>query len=198
MTITVAGAERPKVPALASITDPVFTNVVAENDTTDVVEFESTLTSTPNAQVVAGVVLDGSTNVLTAAAPGDFSVVRVGDVVSGGTGIQVGSVVQTITPSPDGVAPDTLTLDLVTTVAETASLTFTGAAVTDPVLVTRYEYTITRSNLEITPTIYVFDGSTQGAASPYPVAQAVKTVTLQKIQVNLDTFYGNQRVDSPT
>lgn len=125
-----------------------------------------------------------------------FGVVRVGDVVTGDAALPGGVTVLAITPSPDGTTPDSLQLSANVTAAITAAtLTFTGAAVTDPLVVTKASYTVAAQQVRVKIEVFVFDGSTEGAAIDLTGLSPTQTIDLSP--VDYDRFLLNQRKGRP-
>lgn len=198
MTIAVSGLSRRKVPASVAAGDQTFTSVVTEDDPNNQVQLETTVSTTPDPQTVANCNAASGVDVVTAPANA-FSVVRVGDVVTGDPGLPGGVTVLAITPSPDGVVDDQLQLSAVTTgVITAATLTFTGAAVVDPVVVSRLSFTASGGTLRATLELFAFDGSTAGPSSPIDLTGLTASAATGTVSIDYDQFLVNQRLDSPT
>lgn len=197
MTVTFNNVERQRVPATATEVLQTFTGAVTDDDVAKTLQLEVTLQNTPDPQVVANCNAASGVDIVTAAANA-FSVVRVGDVVSGDPNIPGGATVLAITPSVDGVVDDQLQLSAVTTgVVSGASLTFTGAAVTDPVVVPRVTLSVSGSTLTVLTEVFAFDGSTNGPSSPIDLT-GLTAASASSTNVDLNAFLLNQRVDSPS
>jgi hypothetical protein len=152
---------------------------------------------TPSAFNVAGCNLVASNTTITTTTANGFASVRVGDVVTvnaGGGTIAANTVtaVNSTTSITLSVAPSVSSSS-----ANSTTLTITPPAITPTTWSIRLTYVKSGSVVSIRPTLFLYDGSLNGAAGTAANASAV--INLVDAQgnspsVDLDAFYSNIRV----
>jgi hypothetical protein len=152
---------------------------------------------TPSAFNVAGCNLVASNTTITTTTANGFASVRVGDVVtvdSGGGTISANTVtaVNSTTSITLSVAPSASSSS-----ANSTTLTITPPAITPTTWGIRLTYVKSGSVVSIRPTLFLYDGSLNGAAGT--AANASTIINLVDAQgnapsVDLDAFYSNIRV----
>lgn len=196
MAITVENITRQKSPATSAAGNQTFVTAVVDDDANNAVELQITKQTTPDAQAIANCSAASGVDVVTAPA-NSFLKARVGDTVTGDAAIPGATTVLAITPSPDGVADDSLQLSANTTgVISGVTLTFTGTAVTDPVAVVKVSFPVSGTVVSVATELYTYDGTTEGAA--IDTSTDTPTHTAPTVQIDFDQFLLNQRLDQPT
>ena len=165
MPIDVSGAEIRKDPPFAAIGDQTLTTAVNEDDPSDSVQIETRFTATGDPFTIPNVTLDGSTDVITAP-QGSFARLRVGDEISGGTGIPASTFVFAVNRSTDPAVDDTATLTANTTVAETITATITPSQpYTDVVVALTLGYVFSNDKLTVNIGGYLYPDASDGISN---------------------------------
>lgn len=185
----------PTNPTIATLN--AGTVVESESDETFFLPFNHSSITPPSFTVAGSNLLTSSTTVSTNVANG-FASVRVGDVVtvgSGGGTLAGGTTVASIVSTTSIVLSSAPTAN--STTANSTTLSFAPPAITPTVLAIRLSYTKNGSVISVQPSLFLYNGSLGGTVGTALNASAVVNLIDSGGNIpsfDLDAFYNTIRV----